>query len=292
MGLKLQQLRHFTLVAEEKGFRNAAARANRSQAAISSSIRELENSLGQTLFEHGNKARLTPFGEACLPRVQDMLLRSERLEADLLAMARGETGQIRIASIPSVASQLLPEVLAEFTLRCPEVELSLEDDTAERVEQRLLQGEVDIALGNRVTESDQISFEPLFSDPLGVVCSRHHPMTQLNRPLHWRELVGQSLIYNGTVRLLKNTPLHAVMEGARYRISNMMSLYPLLERNVGVTTLPRMATSAAHPDLVWLPLSSPAVERTIGIQTLAGRTLSPPAQMFSELCQELLSAER
>ena len=153
MNLKLQQLYHFALVAEEKGFRNAASRANRSQAAISSSIKELEISLGQTLFEHGNKAKLTPFGEACLPKVQNMLAQADRLESDLFALARGETGRIRVASIPSVASRLLPKVLAEFSTRYPDVEVELEDDTAERVEARLLRGEVDIALGNQVKES-------------------------------------------------------------------------------------------------------------------------------------------
>lgn len=284
MNLKLQQLYHFTLVAQEKGFRNAARRANRSQAAISSSIRELENSLGQTLFEHGNKARLTPYGQACLPRIEALLMQAERLENDLLSLARGQSGCIRIASIPSVASRLLPAVLAAFSERCPDVEVELEDDTAERVEARLRQGEVDIALGNQVEQSSQIHFQPLCSDPIGIVCSQQHPLAQLGRPIHWRDLSKHNRIYNGTVRLLGNTPLCELMQNARYRVSNMMSLYSMLEHGIGVTTLPRLATSAAHPELVWLPLKSPKLERTIGIQQRADRTLSPPAQIFHDLC--------
>lgn len=66
--MKLQQLRHFLCVVEERGFRAAADRANRSQAALSASIKELEKILGQRLFEGGNKATLTPFGETCLPK--------------------------------------------------------------------------------------------------------------------------------------------------------------------------------------------------------------------------------
>ncbi len=75
------------------------------------------------------------------------------------------------------------------------------------------------------------------------------------------------------MRLLCNTPLHGLMEDARYRVSNMMSLYSMLEQELGVT-LPQLATSAAHYELVWLPLKSPKLERTIGIQQLANRTLS------------------
>lgn len=284
MNLKLQQLYHFALVAQEKGFRNAASRANRSQAAISSSIRELESTLGQALFEHGNKARLTPYGQACLPRIQRLLEQTGQLENDLMALARGESGRIRVASIPSVASLLLPAVMAEFSLRCPDVEVELEDDTAAHVEARLRQGEVDIALGNAVTASDEVKFKPLIRDPIGVVCNLSHPLTQADRLIHWKELTHHTLIYNGTVRLFSNTPLFELMQKARYRVSNMMSLYSMLEHGIGVTTLPRLAVPESHPSLVWLPMKSPKLQRTIGIQQRGDRTLSPPAQIFYDLC--------
>lgn len=291
MNLKLQQLYHFALVAQEKGFRNAASRANRSQAAISSSIRELETSLGQTLFEHGNKARLTPYGEACLPRVQRLLKQAEQLESDLMALARGESGRIRVASVPSVASLLLPEVLAEFSLRCPDVEVELEDDTAEHVEARLRRGEVDIALGNAVEASHEVEFKPLISDPVGVVCSQSHLLAQGDRAIHWRELTRHPLIYNGTARLLSNTPLYPLLQNARYKVSNMMSLYSMLEHGIGVTTLPRLAVPESHPSLVWLPLKNPRLQRIIGIQKKSDRRLSPPAQIFYELCCEKLKSD-
>jgi len=235
-----------------------------------------------------------------LPKIQAMLTQADRLETDLLALARGETGRIRVASIPSVASRLLPTVLAKFSERYPDVEVELEDDTAERVEARLLQGEVDIALGNQVREGHQVKesnqvkennriiFKPLRRDPIGVVCSKQHPLAQLHRPIHWCDLKQHNRIYNGTVRLLRNTPLHALMEDARYRVSNMMSLYSMLEQGLGVTTLPQLATSSAHSDLIWLPLKSPKLERTIGIQRLSDRTLSPQAQAFYERCSSML----
>ena len=75
MSIKLQQLKHFVMVVEEGGFRAASHRANRSQAALSTSIKELEKNLGQTLFETGNKSKLTPFGEICLPKIIQFLNR-------------------------------------------------------------------------------------------------------------------------------------------------------------------------------------------------------------------------
>lgn len=113
--MKLQQLRHFLFVVEEGGFRAAADRANRSQAALSASIKELEKTLGQRLFEVGNKAILTPFGETCLPKMEQFLTVYRALEDDLKASASGDKGKIRMASVPSLVTKLLPSVLVEYS---------------------------------------------------------------------------------------------------------------------------------------------------------------------------------
>ena len=111
--MKLQQLRHFLFVVEEGGFRAAADRANRSQAALSASIKELEKTLGQRLFEGGNKAILTPFGKTCLPKIKQFVAIAQALEDDLKSVAAGDKGKIRIASVPSLVTKLLPNVICK-----------------------------------------------------------------------------------------------------------------------------------------------------------------------------------
>ncbi len=177
--MKLQQLRHFLFVVEEGGFRAAADRANRSQAALSASIKELEKTLGQRLFESGNKATLTSFGETCLPKVEQFLTIYKALEDDLKASASGDKGKIRIASVPSLVTKLLPSVLVEYSKKYPDIEIVLIDDNSVGVANRLLAGEVDLALGN-CTSMDQadIDFTPLISDPIGVVCLKSNSLNQ------------------------------------------------------------------------------------------------------------------
>ncbi len=66
--MDLRQLRLFLAVAEEGHFTRAAERVNLSQPALTHNIRQLEESLGVTLFERTPRgARLTPAGEALLP---------------------------------------------------------------------------------------------------------------------------------------------------------------------------------------------------------------------------------
>ena len=291
--MKLQQLRHFLFVVEEGGFRAAANRANRSQAAISASIKELEKTLDQRLFEVGNKATLTPFGEICLPKIQQFLNTYQALEDDLQAVASGDKGKIRIASVPSLVTKLLPSVLVVYSKKYPDIEIVLIDDNAVGVANRLLSGEVDLALGNctSINQTD-IDFTPLISDPIGVVCLKSNQLNYLHKNdklgqvqgLTWQQLMVQPFIYNGTCRLLENTPADALNRKARYTIENITSLFSLLRNDLGITTLPKLAFPSNEPKLVWINLLDPSLNRQIGIFKLADKSISPPAQAFYELC--------
>jgi len=285
MNIKLQQLRHFLLVVAEGGFRAASSKANRSQASLSSSIKALEEILGQRLFERGNKATLTPFGEVCLVKIQQFMTSYEILETDLKAAAIGEQGKVRIASVPSLATKLIPNVLAEYSKRYPNVEVSLVDDSSVGVTRRLLAGEVDIALGNYTSvASAEIDFGYLLSDPVGVVCTIDHPLAQFAKGVTWQDLVAQPFIYNGTCRLLEGTAAQELNQKPRYVVENITSLFSLLKHGLGITTLPKLAFPAHEPTLVWLPLLEPALQRKIGIFSNAGKSISPQAQAFSDLC--------
>lgn len=285
MNIKLQQLRHFLLVVAEGGFRAASTKANRSQASLSSSIKALEETLGQRLFERGNKATLTPFGEVCLVKIQQFMTSYEILETDLKAAAIGEQGKVRIASVPSLATKLIPNVLAEYSKRYPNVEVSLVDDSSVGVTRRLLAGEVDIALGNYTSvASAEIDFRYLLSDPVGVVCTIDHPLAQFANGVTWQDLVAQPFIYNGTCRLLEGTAAQELNQKPRYVVENITSLFSLLNHGLGITTLPKLAFPTHEPTLVWLPLLEPALQRQIGIFSNAGKSISPQAQAFSDLC--------
>lgn len=292
MSIKLQQLKHFTLVVEEGGFRAASNRANRSQAALSTSIKELERILEQPLFEAGNKSKLTPFGEICFPKISQFLDVYDRLNNDLRADAAGQQGRVRIASVPSVAAKLIPSVLGAFSEKYPNVEVSLIDDNAAGVEARLLSGEVDLALGNYSQLEEAIHFTPLISDPIGVVCLKDNPIANNPEGIEWQTLLEQPFIRNGTCTLLNSTPARILSEQALYSVENITSLFSILELGIGITTLPKLAFPTNETRLIWIPLIDPPLERQIGIFQLTGRTISPQAQQFYELCVQYLNYQK
>ncbi|WP_299002242.1 LysR family transcriptional regulator [uncultured Shewanella sp.] len=291
MDIKLQQLKHFCWVVEEGGFRAASARANRSQAALSTSIKALEKTLGQVLFEAGHKAKLTPFGELCLPKVEQFMTQYHHLIYDLNAAAAGQLGELRIASVPSVAAKIIPRILAKFTKQYPKIKVSLIDDNAAGVERRLLAGEVDLALGNCLNiNHDRIDFTLLLLDPIGVVCLKSHELS-IKEGIQWQEIKDYPFVNNGTCSLLDPTSAHVLSQNAFYSVENITSLFSVLELGVGVTTLPKLAFPENLPSLCWIPLIAPKLEREVGIFKLIDRHISPQAMIFYNLCIKELAPE-
>ncbi|MEW9904872.1 LysR family transcriptional regulator [Pseudomonas putida] len=276
--LKIAQLRYFVLVAELKSFHAAARQAFRTQPAISLAVRELEQKLGQALVEKGGgRVELTPFGEHCLPLFRGLIEHHDRIAREATLLARHEIGQVSIATVPSVASRLLPGPLARFVAEHPNVQVSIQDGTAESVQQLLTKGQVDFGISSLWMEDEQIEFAPIAHDQVGVVCRADHPLVQVGGALHWSQLQGLPMIGNGTSRLLEGTDAACLLEHSRLFVSNMISLIAMLEEGVGISTLPYLAFPLENEKLAFLPLAAPKVERQIGMLTRKGRSLSPAA---------------
>ena len=177
--LKIAQLRYFVLVAEHKSFHAAARQAFRTQPAISLALRELEQKLGQALVEKGGgRVELTPYGEHCLPLFRGLIEHHDRIAREAMLFARHEIGQVSIATVPSVASRMLPGPLARFVAAHPNVQVSIQDGTAERVQQLLAQGQVDFGISSLWVDDDQLEFAPIVNDQVGVVCRSDHPLVR------------------------------------------------------------------------------------------------------------------
>lgn len=296
--LKIQQLRYVIAVVDKGGFHAAAKFLHRTQPALSMGVRELEKTLEHALFEHGGKSVLTPFGEYCVPRFRDLVGQHDRIALDLAAQAGYREGRIDIATVPSVASRVMPSLLAAFITAYPNLNISLHDENAEFVCRMVSQGEVDIGITSLWQATEGLEYVHLFEDKIGVVCRRDHELAaydslgwQSVRDMlkrHQRSSPGepQRLIRNGTSRLLGHTDARALVEESDFYISNMISLIAMLEAGAGITTLPRLAFPENTSNLCFIPLHDPDVVRRIGLVKPAKRSLSPAAQALERFIIE------
>lgn len=279
--LKIVQLRHFVWVYELQGFHAAAEKAHRTQPAISLSIRDLEGKLGQALFEKRNaraaRPELTPFGVQFMAYAKELIAHHDRVIKDMSLIAQHKSGHLRIASVPSIASRLLPDILTRFIGDATDLHVSLFDDSSEVVLAMVENQQVDFGIASLWEAESDIRFIPIWEDSIGVVCRSDHRLAD-EVELSWQQLRGERLIANGTSRLLAGTAAEELVVDAQFYMSNMISLLAMLEAGMGITTLPRFAFPPEHSQLLFIPLSEPLVVRDIGIVCLANRSLPVAAQ--------------
>lgn len=285
LDLRLSQLRHFLLVVETKSFRAAAKRAFRSQPALSQSIRQLETRLGQPLLEKSARTTLTPFGETCLPLIRELVSHIERSTTSMRHVAQLTGGRVAVAILPSVATRWLPSVMKGFLRAHPNVEIDVLAEDSCNVQRLVASGAVDFGVSSLHKPEANLELAPLIEDRFGLLCQSNHPLANSARPVAWESVKGQPIIGNVMHRLLGDTRPGAILAHPHIQVSNLPTLVALVESGVGITALPALACPRNLRGLAFVPLVKPVKTRTIGIMTLAGRTLLPAAQAFVEMMQ-------
>jgi DNA-binding transcriptional LysR family regulator len=285
--IKLSQLRNFVAVVEQKGFHAAARKLFRSQPAISLSVKDLEGKLGGALFERNSNAEPTKLGRTVYPLAKELIQHYEKTLREVLLLTRLQVGELSVAAVPSVAGALLPRVIREYVNRYPGVRIQVQDNNAERVQQKVLSGEVDLGIASLWEADERLLFTRLLQDRMGVVCHSDHPLSRAD-VLTWDQLLGHTLISNGTVRLLAGSAAEAVWADCHLTIYNTTSLLAMVEARVGVTALPWLAFPRNNPSLCFKETGGPTVERCIGLLTLKRYSGSPAAQAMARLIGERL----
>ncbi len=259
-------------------FQAAADKAFRSQSAITKSIQALEERLGAELLEPGRRTVPTPFGQACLPHLRELLAHHDRTATTLQALVRKDAGSLNLAAITAVAGNWLPAVVRDFMADFPGVRVHLLDDNSQNVERMVLNHEIDFGLASQLATSDELIYEPLLEDAFGVICSRGHALAARSS-LAWEELAGLPLIGTTAHRQLEGLPEHRWLEQPFIQVSSMLSLLSLVREGVGVSVMGRLAIPAmAAEGIAFVPLTGPLRTRTVGIVRLARQSPSPAAQ--------------
>jgi DNA-binding transcriptional LysR family regulator len=287
MRVSVATLRVFAAVAESGSIRSAGEKLGRTPSSISEQLKLFENEIGAPLFEGGRKNRLTTVGQFVRSQVRDMLIHYDRTLSAVEAFARNATGRVDIASVPSVATTVLPDVIIEFRNRAPTVEITVRDADSRSVADMVQAGTIELGLGSKPVDRRAIAFEPLFSEPLGIVCRRDDPLFKSARPHGWSSVEDRVLLTNAISDRSAATG-QPPTRPSPIIVYNVLSLMALVRANVGVTILPRLAVINAPADIGFVPLNEPDAKRTVGVITRAGESLSPASTSFLDLVRDHL----
>ncbi|MDZ5603114.1 LysR family transcriptional regulator [Pseudomonas sp. RP23018S] len=193
MRMTLRQLQIFNEVCDLRSYSRAAEEMSLTQPAVSLQIRQLEDLVGQPLFEYvGKKLYLTEAAEALQRASRDIFGRLESFDMQLSDMQGSLQGQLKLA-IESSAKYFVPHVFAAFKQRNPEVSLTLTVVNRAQAIRRLSDNRDDLIIMSMVPQDMGLEFLPFLNNPIVAVAPTDHPLSQREH-LHLQDLEPHTLL--------------------------------------------------------------------------------------------------
>ncbi|MBD1585964.1 LysR family transcriptional regulator [Pseudomonas typographi] len=176
MRITLRQLQVFNEVCDLRSYSRAAQEMSLTQPAVSLQIRQLEDVVGQPLFEYVNKTLyLTDAAEALQHASRDIFGRLESFDMQLSDMQGSLQGQLKLA-VESSAKYFVPHLFAAFKREHPEVSLNLTVANRAQVIRRLSDNRDDLTIMSMVPQDMGLEFLPFLNNPIVAVAPAGHPL--------------------------------------------------------------------------------------------------------------------
>ena len=296
MLMELRQLEYFVAVAEEASFTRAAARVHVAQPGVSAQIRRLERELGQALLDRSGRAvRLTEAGEAVLPFARAALAAVEgaRLAVDELAgLLRG---RVAVGTVTSVSSGDLdlPGLLADFHRSHPGVEITLSEDSSERMAEALLDGRLDLALVSLGGKNPPGMETRVVTDERLVAAVSHDDPLAAKKTVALKALGERSLI-----SLPRGTGIRSLIDeacaaaGFRPRIAfeagDPNVLARLSGRGLGVAVLPESLADYYREELHAIGITDPVLRGRLELAWRSEGPIGPAARALIGRARSML----
>lgn len=283
-----RQLQAFVSVAELGSFTRAAEYVHLSQPALSSSIRKLETLLGIALFTRDTRSvTLTSGGRHFLGHAQRILADMDQALEDARDMAHLRQGRLRLAVLPSVASSLLPGVMARFCERHPQVDISVRDGLAGDVQAWVCDASVDIGLTSRPEADSALDFQPLWQDELIAVVPASkgagRDWQTCSHALPYIALTAHTSIRPLADRALKQAGLSLV---PGWELAQMSSAIAMVREGLGYTLLPASCIEVFNLGAEVVTHRVEGVSRELGCLWRRPVQPGPVIEAFMALLQE------
>ncbi len=189
--LDLQLLRLFVTVVECGGFSAAQGELGIGQSTISTQMAKLETRLGFRLCERGKAGfRLTPKGEQVLSATRRLFSAIDTFKDEAQGMADKLLGELRIGLSEGLAAQVLEQVaeaIQRFRARNQAVQIELLTAMPAELERRLLQDQLQLAIGYFSGNQSALDYHPLFRERQVLYCAAGHPLFS-RRPISRADL--------------------------------------------------------------------------------------------------------
>ncbi|MBV8258159.1 MAG: LysR family transcriptional regulator [Actinobacteria bacterium] len=291
LGIELRHLAALEAVARTRSFRAAARELGYTQSAVSQQIAQLEQAVGQRLFDRPGgprRVQVTEAGALLLRHADAIVARIDAARADMAALARGEAGTLRVGIYQSVGQRLLPALLHRFREQWPLVAVSVrEESTAVDLVRLVERGELDLTFADLPLPDGPFQWEEILHDPYVLLVAADSDLARRDSMPPLRELARVPLIGRRTGNEPERLLAGRVPDlNVIFRTDDNGTVTALVAEGLGAAIEPRLVVEQAR-GVKMLPVGSRIPPRTIVIAWHRDRYRSAAAQAFVELAKEL-----
>jgi DNA-binding transcriptional LysR family regulator len=296
--MDFDQLNSFIEVARHNSFSRAADKCFRTQPAISSQIRSLEDEVGAKLFDRsGGKVSLTAAGKAFQKYAEEMMESKRRIISSMAEMERIPRGEIVVGANEGTCLHVLPEVFAEFKKLYPNVAVGIKRSERVRILESVIDNSVDFGVVSMPVEDSRFTVKVIHRDELVVIAPPQHPIVNGKPKVSVLDVVKYPLLLPkfGKTRDAIDELLHG--RKLKPNISMELDSSELLKRFVAAGVgIGFIARSNALSDikaktLSAIPFADAQIKRDLALVFRKDKALSRAALAFIDIAVKIKAAE-
>ena len=301
--IKMRHLSAFVETVRCGSLKAAAEHTFLTQPAISKTLKDLETILGMALMHRDRGGiELTREGAVFQQFAEQSLAALSHGLASLDALSAGTSTPLRIGALPSVAADLLPDVVLRFSELSPATPVMVEDGRIGALVDRLRSGDLDLVVGRmgRPETMAGLSFTQLYSEQVVFAVAIDHPLAHamahaIGSETNLEALAGYRILYppkGAAIRPLVDRFLimHGIgdwpnrLETVSDAFGRTMTLGPAAA--IWIISKGVVAQDIKAGRMVTLPIDTRAMAGPVGILARSEEDPTPTIRLFRQAILE------
>lgn len=299
MALNLHALRVLVAVADAGGFTKASVVLRLSQPAVSKAVIGLERDVGMPLVERGARAiRLTAAGTVLVDRARELFAVEHAAEEEMRAIRGLERGVLHVGASTTIATYLLPALLADFHAAHPAISLRVTSANTRAIARLLRQHRLDVALVEGPVDHPRIDVRRWREDELVIIAAPDHPLVRRRR-VRAADLADQAFIVREPGSGTRDVATRAFARSglalrADMQLGSTEAITQAVAAKLGIAIVSRVAAAdqIALGRLAVVRVPDLVIRRPLTELQLRNRTSSAAAAAFRALLGDAAGASR
>lgn len=298
--MTLTQLRYFLAVIRCGSISGAATQIHVAQPAISQRLRQLEQELGQVLFNRLPRGiELTPAGHHLKAHALEILRRVDSVQDDFKSSDVNPIGRVTLAMSTAVNTKFCVEVLEQAARSYPNIKLTLTEHMSGTLLEWAESGRVDLAVVYDVPGNTPLAVHSLGKEDLYLVTDPAFKQ-RLPETVSLADIADLGLIlpaFPQTLRLMIERTFAEHVGRAPNVMLDVDSTYAIKKlvsagKGQSILSAHSVGDEIKHGELAITPIANPAVSRTINLVTYRPRANDAAVRAVHRVVEAVLGAGR